>query len=108
MVVQTIKELYQDNNNVLNINRQSLLSAVDRVSTVANEKAPVIRIQITKDLINLNTVNSENSTATEDIKSNYEGDEFEIGFNSKYVMDIINNLEDDEIQITLKDKSSLL
>ena len=95
-----------DNNNVLNINRQSLLSAVDRVSTVANEKAPVIKFKLLKDLINLNTVNSENSTATEDIKSNYEGDEFEIGFNSKYVMDIINNLEDDEIQITLKDKSS--
>ena len=59
-------------------------------------------------MINLNTVNSENSTATEDIKSNYEGDEFEIGFNSKYVMDIINNLEDDEIQINLKINHHLL
>ena len=95
-----------DNNNNLQINRQNLLSAVDRVSTVANEKSPVIKFKLLNNLLNLNTVNSENSTATEDIESSYSGDEFEIGFNSKYVMDIINNLEDDEINLSFKDSSS--
>ena len=59
-----------------------------------------------KDLINLNTINNENSTATEDIHVKYQGDEFEIGFNSKYIMDIVNNLEDMEISIYLKDNIS--
>ena len=41
-----------------------------------------------------------------DLKINYNGDDIEIGFNSKYIMDIVNNLEDEEISINLKDNTS--
>ena len=89
-----------------NINRSNLLSAVDRVSTIVNEKSPVIKFKLLKDLINLNTINNDNSTATEDLDISYTGSELEIGFNSKYIMDIVNNLEDEEISINLKDNTS--
>ena len=96
----------EENKNLIEVNRENLLSAVDRVSTIANEKSPVIKFKLLKDIINLNTINTENSTATEDLKLNYDGDEFEIGFNSKYIMDIVNNLQDDLITIKLNDSSS--
>ncbi len=96
----------RDNNNTLIINRDKLLSAVDRVSTIANEKSPVIKFKLFKNILNLNTINNESSTASEDLNINYDGDEIEIGFNSKYIMDIVNNLEDNEISINLKDNSS--
>ena len=95
-----------DNTNILKINRDKLLSAVDRVSTIANEKSPVIKFKLLKNILNLNTINTESSTASEDLIINYEGDEIEIGFNSKYIMDIVNNLEDNEISINLKDNTS--
>ena len=96
------------NNNInnLEVDRETLLSAVDRVSTIANEKSPVIKFKLLRNVINLNTINTENSTATEDINLKYDGDEFEIGFNSKYIMDIVNNLQDEKISILLKDSSS--
>ncbi len=101
------KRVIPENNiNTLEVNREKLLSAVDRVSTISNEKSPVIKFKLLKNIINLNTINTENSTATEDIDLNYEGDEFEIGFNSKYIMDIVNNLEDQTITIKFKDGSS--
>ena len=100
------KVIPQDNNNVLHVNRQELSSAVDRVSTIANEKNPVIKFKLLKNLININAVNSENSSASEDITGKYDGDEIEIGFNSKYILELINNLEDDEITIAYKDNSS--
>ena len=96
----------KDNNNILKINRVKLLSAVDRVSTIANEKSPVIKFKLLQNILNLNTINNESSTASEDLKINYAGDEIEIGFNSKYIMDIVNNLEDNEISINLKDNTS--
>ena len=40
------------------------------------------------------------------MKVKYEGEEIEIGFNSKYILELINNLEDDEINIAYKDSSS--
>ena len=88
------------------INRENLLSAVDRVSTIANEKSPSIKFKLLENLINLSSVNSENSTATEDIEANYEGDEIEIGFNARYIMDILDNLEAKEIKISFNDNSS--
>ncbi len=95
-----------DNNNILKIKRDKLLSAVDRVSTIANEKSPVIKFKLFKNILNLNTNNTESSTASEDVAISYEGNEIEIGFNSKYIMDIVNNLEDKEISINFKDNTS--
>ena len=95
-----------DNKNILKINRDKLLSAVDRVSTIANEKSPVIKFKLLQNILNLNTINTESSTASEDLDIIYEGDEIEIGFNSKYIMDIVNNLEDEIITLKLKDGSS--
>ncbi len=95
-----------DNKFILEVNREKLLSAVDRVSTIANEKSPVIKFKLLDDIVNLNTVNNENSTATEDLDVTYKGEEFEIGFNSRYIMDILNNLEDEIIFINFKDNSS--
>ena len=96
----------KDNSNILKINREILLSAVDRVSTIANEKSPVIKFKLLHNVLNLNTINNQSSTASEDLEINYNGNNIEIGFNSKYIMDIVNNLEDEEITINLKDNSS--
>ena len=95
-----------DNENTIEINREKILAAVDRVSTVANDKSPVIKFKLMKNVINLNTINNDNSTATEDIELRYQGEDLQIGFNSKYIMDIVNNLEDEVITLKLKDGSS--
>ena len=101
------KKVIPDNNqNHLLVKRANLLSAVDRVSTIANEKSPVIKFKLLNNLVNLSTVNNENSTATEDLKVTYDGDEIEIGFNSKYIMDILNNLDEEEVTLSFKDNAS--
>ncbi len=95
-----------ENNNILTVDRISLLSAVDRVSTIANEKSPSIKFKLFNDLINLSTINNENSTATEDIKAKYIGNEIEIGFNARYIMDILDNLDGKEIKLFFNDNST--
>ena len=96
----------KNNNNNLVINRENLLSAVDRVSTIANEKSPSIKFKLLENFINLSSVNSENSTATEDLKAEYKGNEIEIGFNSRYVMDILDNLKGEEVKISFNNNSN--
>ncbi len=96
----------KNNNEVLYINRLNLLSAVDRVSTIVNERSPVIKFKLLKDLVNLSTVNNDNNSATEDIVAKYSGKDIEIGFNAKYIMDMLDNLKEDEIQISFMDNSS--
>ena len=95
-----------DNNNILKVNRQDLSFAIDRVSTIVSDKLPVIKLKIMNNLMNLSSANNENGTATEDIVVKYDGDEMDIGFNSKYILEMINNLEDDNIILKFKDSSS--
>ena len=70
------------------------------------EKSPVIKFKLFKNLVNLSTFNKDNSSATEDIDANFEGKEIEIGFNAKYIMDILDNLKENEIHISFLDNSS--
>ena len=95
-----------DNNNLLIVNRVNFSMAVDRVSTINSEKSPVIKFKLMNNIMNMSSVNTENGTATEDIPIKYLGEEIEIGFNSKYVLEMINNLEDDEITLSFKNASS--
>ena len=96
----------KDNDNFLKINRSNFSFAVDRVSTITNEKLPVIKFKLMKNLINLSSANNENGMATEDVIAEYSGKEMDIGFNSKYILEMINNLEDQEIILNFKDSSS--
>ena len=96
----------KENKNTLKVDRQSFSFAVDRVSTITTDKLPVIKFKIMNNIANLSSVNNENGTATEDINVNYSGDEMEIGFNSKYILEMINNLEDEIIILDFKDSTS--
>jgi DNA polymerase-3 subunit beta len=96
----------KDNNNILKVNRQDFSLAVDRVSTITNDKSPAIKFKLLNNLMNMSSVNAESGTATEDIITSYSGEEIEIGFNSKYMLEMINNLEDVEITLSFKDSAS--
>ena len=96
----------KENKNTLKVDRQSFSLAVDRVSTITTDKLPVIKFKIMNNIVNLSSVNNENGTATEDINVNYSGEEMEIGFNSKYILEMINNLEDEVINLDFKDSAS--
>ena len=96
----------KENKNTLKVDRNSFSLAVDRVSTITTDKLPVIKLKIMNNMVNLTSVNNENGTATEDINVNYSGEEMEIGFNSKYILEMINNLEDETIILDFKDSAS--
>jgi len=96
----------KENKNTLKVDRLSFSLAVDRVSTITTDKLPVIKLKIMNNMVNLTSVNNENGTATEDINVNYSGDEMEIGFNSKYILEMINNLEDEIVILDFKDSAS--
>ena len=80
--------------------------AVDRVSTIINEKSPAIKFKLLENLMNISSVDSESGLATEDVITEYLGNQMEVGFNSKYILEMINNLEDDKITLSFNDTSS--
>ena len=98
----------KNNHNILKVNRNTFCQAVDRVSTITNESSPAIKFKLLKNLMNMTSINVDNSLGTEDVIINYEGDEIEIGFNSKYILEMVNQLENEEISLKFNDSSSPL
>ena len=60
----------------------------------------------TEDNVKLSVNSSNSGDGNEVIKANYNSDELNISFNSKYLIDIASAIEDKSLQMNLKDSVS--
>lgn len=95
-----------DNDKILQINASAFARAVDRVSTVSSDKTRAIKLETQKNCVILSAVSEENGTAKEEIEASYDDDSIEIGFNSKYILDMLSGFEGDEVKLTISDNAA--
>ena len=103
------KVIPQKNDKNFKTNNSDLKNAIDRVSAVAaNEesKSKAIKFCIENNSLSLSVESQSKGSANETIDVNYGGDKVDIGFNSKYIIDICNEVDGDEISISLSDSIS--
>lgn len=80
--------------------------AVDRVSTISTEKSRSVKLEIDKGSLTLSASSPENGAATEELEVDYGSDRIEIGFNSRYLMDIAGQINGGSAVFTLADAVS--
>lgn len=96
------------NNNDLTIPSKILTSVVDRVATVAADKFPAVKLSVMEDQLELAAQGEAKGLAHEIIPINgdsvkYDGGQITIGFNPKYLLDVLSAVGDDEVMIKLSD-----
>ena len=95
----------KNNNKKLTLDRLELLQKIKNISIYANQSTNQIRLSIKPNSLNLTAEDLDYSTkATVDINclfENPEDAEFEIGFNSKFLQEMLSNLETNNIQFVL-------
>jgi DNA polymerase-3 subunit beta len=92
----------KDNPNVLTIDRQLFLNSVRRVSIFSNKTTNQIRIKIAGTLLNISAEDFDFSNkADENLECQFSGDDIQIGFNSKFLIEMLNNLESDMITLSM-------
>ena len=96
----------EQNDKLLTISNQLISEAVDRVSTVSTDKTRAIKININKGSLLISATNPDKGSASENVDVDYDGEEVEIGFNSKYVLDVARQIKGNEILIKLSDSVS--
>lgn len=88
------------------VSRDELMSSLERASIFAREgKNNLIKLSVGKESIMLNS-RSEEGNINESINAEIEGSELVIGFNSKYIADVLKVLDDDEISIEMSSSTS--
>ncbi|WP_010219134.1 DNA polymerase III subunit beta [Sphingomonas sp. PAMC 26621] len=94
------------NDKILKIDPRSFEEGVDRVSTIATEKTRAVKMALDRDKIILSVSSPENGTAAEEVPGEYTALGFEIGFNSRYLLDILGQLDGDTIEVHLADAAA--
>lgn len=96
----------QNNPNSLQIDRESLLSALKRVHPFASDSSNLIRFHIEGRVLQLDAEDFDFSkTATEKMSCEYEGQTMSIGFKGSAFIEILNNFDSQEVVILLSDPS---
>ena len=94
------------NDKLLKLDPKSFAAGVDRVATIASEKTRAVKMSVDRDKITLSVTSPESGTATEEIAADYGSDNLEIGFNARYLMDILAQIEGDSVEVHLADAAA--
>ena len=100
------KVVPMNNQKVLKVQKKEFINSIERVATVSIDRKEGVKLAISKDNVQL-SVNSANSgEGNEKIKAEFNSENLNISFNSKYLIDIASEVEDKNIKMTLKDSVS--
>ena len=88
----------KDNPNKLVINKDELLNSIKRVSIYASKTTHQIRLKIAGSQLQITSEDLDFANKAEErLTCSYEGEDIEIGFNSRFVIDMLNNIGSDQI-----------
>jgi len=94
------------NDKLLKLDPKAFMDGVDRVATIASEKTRAVKMALETDKITLSVTSPENGTAAEEVSGEYSSLGFEIGFNARYLMDILGQIDGDSVEVHLADAAA--
>ncbi|HWL30894.1 MAG TPA: DNA polymerase III subunit beta [Xanthobacteraceae bacterium] len=94
------------NDKELTVDKKDFEAAVDRVSTVSSERGRAVKLSLSAGKLVLSVTNPDSGSATEEIEVDYGADPLDIGFNSRYLLDIAAQLDGEVAVLKLADPGS--
>ena len=110
MICRLIDERFPDYENVIpsgnnikmTISRADLLGALKRISIYANKTTHQVRLKITGSELQISAEDLDFSNeANERLSCEHEGEDIEIGFNAKFLVEMLSNMDSDQIRLTM-------
>ncbi|MGP0090721.1 MAG: DNA polymerase III subunit beta [Xanthobacteraceae bacterium] len=94
------------NDKELVVDKKDFEAAVDRVSTVSSERGRAVKLSLSNGRAVLSVTNPDSGSATEELEVEYSADPVDIGFNSRYLLDIAAQIEGEVAVLKLADPGS--
>ena len=110
MICRLIDERFPDYENVIpatstikmTINRADFLSSLKRISIYANKTTHQVRLKITGSELQVSAEDLDFSNeANERLSCEHEGEDIEIGFNARFMIEMLTNLDTDQIKLNM-------
>ncbi|MGB3777244.1 MAG: DNA polymerase III subunit beta [Tunicatimonas sp.] len=106
MVCRLIDERYpdyenvipQDNTNTMTVNRATLLSSLKRIAIYANKTTHQVRLKVSDNQLHVSAEDIDFSNeANETLECEHPGEEIEIGFNARFLIEMLSNLDTKDV-----------
>jgi DNA polymerase III subunit beta len=94
------------NDKELTVDKKEFEQAVDRVSTVSSERGRAVKLSVSDGKLMLSVTNPDSGSATEELEAEYASEPLDIGFNSRYLLDIAAQLDGEAAVLKLADPGS--
>jgi DNA polymerase III subunit beta len=94
------------NDKELVVDKKEFEQAVDRVSTVSSERGRAVKLSLSNGRLMLSVTNPDSGSANEEVEVEYAADPLDIGFNSRYLLDIAAQIEGEAAVLKLADPGS--
>jgi DNA polymerase-3 subunit beta len=86
--------------------KHALTDALKRTSLLSPDKAQGVRLDLSTNLLSLSANNPDLGEAREELEVEYAGDPLKIGFNFRYLLDVLAVLTEDTVELELTDELS--
>jgi len=97
----------KNNDKQMNVDKASFATAVDRVSTIASDRGgKAVKLSMHGGQLELSVTNPDHGTASEELAVEFEPESFEIGFNARYLLDIIGQIRSENAVFLFNDAGS--
>jgi DNA polymerase-3 subunit beta len=96
----------ENNSKMVTVSSALFNEAVDRVSTIAADKTRAVKVKFEKGNMNLTSQGIEGTSAKESIACEYSAEPLEVGFNSRYVLEMMTQIKSDKLNIALDNPNS--
>jgi DNA polymerase III subunit beta len=96
----------KENDKTIRMEREKIHACLRRISTMASERVEGIKIALRKDVMEGTSFNQDFGDAKEEVEVAYEGPPIEVGFNARYLLEVLNVVDANEVWMELKDEGS--
>ena len=96
----------KDNTMEIIVNRESFINSLRIVSSISSEKLRPVKLLISQGVLKLESEKADYGEVVDEIEIGYEGDPFQIGFNSRYLLDVLVVIESEDIKLECKNSMS--
>jgi len=100
------KVIPKDNDKILQVKLDEFNNSIERVIAVSSDRKEGLKMNITKDAVQLSVNNPSSGEGIENINAKFNSNDLNISFNSRYLTDIVSQIENEAIVINLKDAGS--
>ncbi len=96
----------QANEKKMSIGREAFVKVVRRVSVMSRERASAVRLDLENDKMTFFSSSPDLGEAKEEVPVEYKGDAISLGFNARYVLDVLSAMTSDKVVVEMQDPLS--